>query len=194
MKKLLEEKGTGGKRIGAWPFVEVSGLDKRTPGHRIRVTLHARRASFRFFDGETHARRIWMSASLASGSRGTVHAFTTRRRPAAECVLCVFARSMLRNNTHTCIDLFIFSTFSSFQFRITSTYLSSNYKLIKSLFIYYRYRFYILVSYWIQHTAYIWISCLILIFIFVLRFLPLFDSKKISKLIFRGFLIIHFCG
>lgn len=193
MKKLLEEKGTGGKRIGAWPFVEVSGLDKRTPGHRIRVTLHARRASFRSFDGETHARRIWMSASLASGSRGIVHAFTTRRRPAAECVLCVFARSMLRNNTHTCIDLFIFSTFSSFQFRITSTYLSSNYKLIKSFYIL-SLSFLYIIGFSIQHTAYIWISFLILIFIFVLRFLPLFDSKKISKLIFRGFLIIHFCG
>lgn len=193
MKKLLEEKGTGGKRIGAWPFVEVSGLDKRTPGHRIRVTLHARRASFRSFDGETHARRIWMSASLASGSRGTVHAFTIRRRPAAECVLCVFARSMLRNNTHTCIDLFIFSTFSSFQFRITSTYLSSNYKLIKSFYIL-SLSFLYIIGFSIQHTAYIWISFLILIFIFVLRFLPLFDSKKISKLIFRGFLIIHFCG
>lgn len=192
MKKLLEEKGTGGKRIGAWPFVEVSGLDKRTPGHRIRVTLHARRASFRSFDGETHARRIWMSASLASGSRGTVHAFTTRRRPAAECVLCVFARSMLRNNTHTCIDLFIFSTFSSFQFRITSTYLSSNYKLIKSFYIL-SLSFLYIIGFSIQHTAYIWISFLILIFIFVLRFLPSFDSKKISKLIFRGFLIIHFC-
>lgn len=191
MKKLLEEKGTGGKRIGAWPFVEVSGLDKRTPGHRIRVTLHARRASFRSFDGETHARRIWMSASLASGSRGTVHAFTTRRRPAAECVLCVFARSMLRNNTHTCIDLFIFSTFSSFQFRITSTYLSSNYKLIKSFYIL-SLSFLYIIGFSIQHTAYIWISFLILIFIFVLRFS--FDSKKISKLIFRGFLIIHFCG
>lgn len=165
MKKLLEEKGMGGKRIGAWPFVEVSGLDKRTPGHRIRVTLHARRASFRSFGGETHARRIWMSASLASGSRRTVHAFTIRRRPAAECVLCVFARSMLRNNTREYLHLgsiyLFFSTFSSFQLRIISTYLNSNYKWLIKCYCFY------IISYYISY----------ILFILILRFLPWFNSK-----------------
>lgn len=56
------------------PFVDVSGRDKRTPGHRIRVTMHARRASFRSSDGETHARRIRMNGqSLSASALGNFH-------------------------------------------------------------------------------------------------------------------------
>lgn len=171
MKKLLEEKGTGGKRIGAWPFVEVSGLDKRTPGHRIRVTLHARRASFRSFGGETHARRIWMSASLVRVEPYT-HLRFDDDRPRNVCYAYLLAPcfgTIRAKKSTSWIDLFIFSTFSSFQLRIISTYLSSNYKWLIKCYCFYIISYILIIYYLYLYYDFCHHSIL---------------SKKISKLIF----------